>query len=303
MFHRAFTAAVALLVVAAPAKADKYFAVTPSGLAEMMFAGMPADVTSRIASRCMDLKWTVISSNASEVTCESPLNMGQSILGQMLMGNSYSTPPRRFFRFNAAQVSGVTRVQASGWMELQMAFGQVKRADFTGPEFQNSIVMFLASAGGKYPVGTTFPNHVMMGFDSDLVAHGRYYVPKIKSVVPGSPAAKAGFQVGDLVTVIAGEKLKSDNDFLDAIARAAKTPTYDVEIVRGGQKLSFTLERAFRPTWTEEVIPVVPAPPVTAVSTTLPSVADELAKLAKLKADGILSEAEFEAQKRKLLDK
>lgn len=37
------------------------------------------------------------------------------------------------------------------------------------------------------------------------------------------------------------------------------------------------------------------------VSTPTSSVADELAKLAKLKADGILSEEEFQAQKSKLL--
>lgn len=60
-------------------------------------------------------------------------------------------------------------------------------------------------------------------------------------------------------------------------------------------------KREFRPTWTEAVVPKARAvaPPVQVVAA--PSVADELRKLAKLKEDGFLTDAEFEAQKRKLL--
>ena len=37
-----------------------------------------------------------------------------------------------------------------------MAFGQMKRTDFTGPTFQNNVMIFMGSAGGKFPAGTTF---------------------------------------------------------------------------------------------------------------------------------------------------
>src|SRR5688572_9758911 len=113
-----FIVAMLLMVVATPALADEYFAVTPSGAAEMLFQGKPQKVIGELSSKCIDVRWTVISSNPNELVCEAPLNMGQSVLGQMLLGNSYSTPPRRFFRFNVADVNGISRVQASGWMEL-----------------------------------------------------------------------------------------------------------------------------------------------------------------------------------------
>lgn len=126
-----------LACITSPALADKFFAVTPSGSAEMLFAENPPTVVGKLSSKCIDSHWTVVTSSSNELGCEAPLNMGQSVLGQMLMGNSYSTPPRRFFRFNVIEVNGISRAQASGWIELQMAFGQVKR---TALVVQNSTM-------------------------------------------------------------------------------------------------------------------------------------------------------------------
>lgn len=153
-----FTATLLVgLLHSSPALADKTFAVTPSGAAEMLFPDQPALVAGKISSKCIDAKWTVVNSTPNAVTCEAPLNFGQSVLGQMLMGNSYSTPPRRFFRFNVVEFNGISRVQATGWMELQMAFGQVKRNDFAGPEFINNAMLFLGNAGGEIPVRDYLP--------------------------------------------------------------------------------------------------------------------------------------------------
>jgi len=296
-------AAVVAASMATPAYADKLFAVTPSGAAEMLFPDKPTAVVGKLSSRCIDVKWSVISSTPNEVVCEAPLNMGQSVLGQMLMGNSYSTPPRRFFRFNIGEVSGISRVQASGWMELQMAFGQTKRNDFAGAEFQNSIMVFMGGAGGKYPSGTTFPNHAVLGVDFQPIASGKMQLMSVSNVYPDLPAKKAGILEGDVVTRVAGERLQSEDDYLDAAAKAASSPTYVVEILRAGKPMKFTVERAFRPAWTEQVVgavdPVATSPAHPAIAPA--SVADELAKLAKLKTDGVLTDAEFEAQKKKLL--
>jgi hypothetical protein len=294
-------AALVAASVSSPALADEYFAVTPSGAAEMLFPNQPQAVIGKLSSRCIDLRWTVVNSGTSEVTCEAPMNFGQSVLGQMLMGNSYSTPPRRFFRFNAAEINGISRVQASGWMELQMAFGQTKRTDFAGAQFQNGAMNFLASAGGKYPPGTTFPNHVFMGFDSENAGIGGYRTLRVTNVKPGLPAEKAGMQIGDVITRVAGKRFKTDEDYLDATAKAAEHATYEVELTRDGKVMKLTLDRALRPTWTEQVVtaPVASGKPA-AIAAPL-SVADELAKLAKLKSDGVVTDAEFEAQKKKLL--
>lgn len=297
--NRLFAAALAVAIVSAsPAAADEFFAVTPSGATEMMFGEKPEKAIGALASKCIDSKMTVISSTPSELVCEAPLNFGQSLLGTMLLGNSYSTPPRKFFRFNAATVNGLSRVQASGWMELQMAFGQVRRTDFSGPEFHNSLMNFMGLAGGKLPIGTTFPNHVVMGYEADNIQRGKVTVMQVKAVTAGFPAERAGMAAGDLVLKIAGKALKNGDDFLDATAKAAKTPTYPVEIERGGKVVKLTLNRVFRPAITETAVvaaeAAVPASPPA-------SVADELAKLGKLKAEGLLTEAEFQAQKKKLL--
>ena len=130
---------------------------------------------------------------------------------------------------------------------------------------------------------------------------GKTQVPRITEIVPGSAADKGGIQVGDLVTRVAGERLKNDNDILDAAAKAASKPTYEVEVIRGGKPLKLTLERAFRPSWTEQVVAAPATVSVPQSQLGALSVADELSKLVKLKSDGVISNEEFEAQKKKLL--
>ena len=296
---------VALLIAATatPVFADEFFAVTPSGAAEMLFAEAPEETVGLLTSKCIDVKWTVISSSQTEVVCEAPMNFGQSLLGQLAMGNSYSTPPRRFFRFNLASVNSVSRVQASGWMELQMAFGQMKRTDFSGPEFQNSIINFLASAGGKLPVGTTFPNHVFLGMDGSVANRSKDGGFDVTTIVPDGPAAKGGIMVGDTISKIAGKRIKSEANYMDAAAKAAESESYDVEVLRSAKIVKLKIPRAFRAAYNEATIPkkrlentAIQSAPIDTMS-----VADEIAKLAKLKADGIINEEEFQAQKLKLL--
>lgn len=294
---------VSIAALSTAAQADKLFAVTPSGATEMLFPDKPQTVVGELSSKCIDAHWTVTSSTPNELVCEAPLNTGQSVLGQLLLGNSYSTPPRRYFRFNVAEINGISRVQASGWVELQMAFGQTRRTDITGAQFQNDIMLFMAAAGGKYPPGTTFPNHASMGIQADDMQQGKYWVFRIKEIDPGSAAEKAGLRVGDIVNRIAGKQFKNPDDYFDATGKAAETPTYSVEVTRDGRPMTFTLERAFRPTWTQTVTATAePSQNAGPASGPQLSVADELLKLKKLKDEGVITQAEFDAQKTKLLD-
>ncbi len=109
---------------------------------------------------------------------------------------------------------------------------------------------------------------------------------------------------GDVITTVAQKRFKDGDDLLDAAARAAKTPTYPLDVMRDGKSVRLQMARAFRPTATEVVVGIAAAPvPVAIAAMPQTSVADELAKLAKLKADGLLTQAEFDAQKSKLLAK
>jgi len=289
------------IVLPFTATGSQLFAVTPSGTPEAVFSGKASVAVSRLSSKCMDVQWTVVSSSDTEVVCESPLSTGQSIMGQMLLGNSYSTPPRRFFRFNVSELSGVSRVQVSGWMETQMAFGQMQRAPFSGADFHNSIMNFLISAGGAFPAGTTFPNHTVLGVLGKVAPRGRAAVYEVAEVTPGGAADRAGLKAGDVITSVAGKKFKTDGDFLDGLAKATKAPTYQLDVTRNNAAMSLTVDRDYRPAATQVVsVAEVPAPVPAPVAPAL-SVADELAKLLKLKEQGILTQAEFDSQKSKLL--
>jgi hypothetical protein len=260
-----------------------------------------------IAGKCIDVGWIVISTTSTTVICEAPMNVGQSALTQLLIGNSYSTPPKRFMRFNIAGVQGASRVQANGWVETQMAFGQMQRQDFSGPEFHNSILGFLTAAGGRLPPGTTFPNHVMLGVElaGDYTDEGAL----VGSVDADSPADRAGIRGGDRVRRLAGERIKSEADWWDGAARAARDTTYEVEIVRSGERRRLTLERAFRPPVIAPVIEEQSKPeaesfqrePVITTSVQPISIADELAKFAQLRDKGVITEEEFQEQKARLL--
>ncbi|MFD1033135.1 PDZ domain-containing protein [Sphingomonas hankookensis] len=282
--------------------ADEFFAVTPTGATEMLFAEPPTEVIGKLSAKCIDASWSVTSSTSTEVVCEAPMNFGQSLMGTLLMGNSYSTPPRRFFKYTVSTVAGVSRVQASGWMELQMAFGQMKRTDFSGPQFHNGAMNFMSAAGGKLPKGTTFPNHAFLGVGLEPVRSGKTSSMRITSLQDGSAAAQAGVQVGDQITSIAGKRFKDGDDFQDSLAKAAKTPTYGMDVLHDGKPLKLTVTRAYRQAYAEEVVAVAATPvAVTMANASELSVADELTKLGKLKADGLITQAEFDQQKVKLL--
>ena len=254
---------IAVATIPAPAFADEFFAVTPSGATEMLFSEAPDETVGLLTGKCIDVKWTVISSSQTEVVCEAPMNFGQSLLGQLAMGNSYSTPPRRFFRFNLANVNGVSRVQASGWMELQMAFGQMRRTDFSGPEFHNSVVNFLATAGGKLPSGTTFPNHVFFNMEGQVSGNAKSGGFDVTSVFPDGAAAKGGVLAGDTITKIAGKKIRSDENYMDATAKAAKLGSFEIEVLRAGKTIKLNVPTMFRPAYAE--VTIAKKPVVTAV--------------------------------------
>lgn len=230
--------------------------------------------------------------------------MRQSILGQALLGNSYSTEPRQYVQFVIAQTGDASRVQVRNWMELQMAFGQIRRTDFTGPKFHNNAINLLLNAGGRLPSGTTFPNHAVMGVEVDQVPYQGKQALRVKALDGGSAAAQAGVQLGDLIFQIAGKRFNDSDGSLDATAKAAKSPTYEVLINRDGKILKFSFARIFRP--------AVTAPQATSAITQTEanksapevaiSIADELYKLANLKDRGILTQEEYEAKKDRLLN-
>ncbi|MEC9067821.1 MAG: SHOCT domain-containing protein [Pseudomonadota bacterium] len=303
---RAAAAAVAMATVTIPAQAtaDEPYALTPSGATEAFFDMPITEASDRLVNGCIDAGQTVISSTPTVVVCEFYLNTLESVLSQLLIGNSYSTPPRSYVRFNLAGLDRTTRVTANAWIETQMAFGQTRREDMQSANYHNDVMSFFALMGGRFPPGTEYPNHAFIGASFETVEEPEKGI-RIRHIEPGQAAERAGLRVGDVITRLAKERTKGPNDLLDGLHKAIKNPTFVVEFYRGSEKMKVDVEREFRMTEREPVdLPSFDEPEqaVAAMAPIAPiSLADELAKFAALRDQGVITDEEFEAQKAKLL--
>lgn len=291
----------AAAVVATPAMADEPYAIPPSGMTETYFPMRVIDASDHLANKCLDAGWTMVSSTETVVICEVPVSFGSQLVSA-LFAPQYSTPPRQYFRFNLAGMRGNTRVQATSWQETQTAFGQNQRTDLESANYHNSVMNFFESVGGLYPPGTQFPNHAMAGSAFEFVEEPVQGL-QVTELTPGGAFERAGIVPGDVVTRLARERTKNLGDLFDGLHKATRAETYEVEFQRGSERMKVDVPREFRPAVTEPlpepVDEVVEAQKATMMAPM--SIADELAKFAKLRDDGIISEEEFEAQKARLL--
>lgn len=289
--------------VAQPALADEPYAVTPNGRAEMMFDVPAIETSDLLAGACMSSNWVIKDQSPQQVLCEAPPTFGQSFMANLMMGNSYSTPPRLYYRFSIVQMSSETRVQANGWMGLQSAFGQNREMETNLKGFHNNAMDMMRSAGGRYPEGTSFPNHAYVGSGFAYVESPKKGLQLAEVDLEG-PFALAGLVEGDVVTRVAGERWKTFDDFYDGLHKAIDGDTYEVEFYRGNEKMEAVVARSFKADigpLDYELVPFGQANEPTVVVRSEVSTADELAKFADLLAKGIITQQEFDAQKAKLL--
>lgn len=295
--------AVGLATVASPALSDEPYALTPSGLTEAILDMPVVDASDRVANGCFDMGWTMVSSSNTTVVCEAQMGTLQSALSQLFLGNAYSTPPKQFIRFNLAGLGGSTRVQATGWIETQMAFGQTRTEEMSSSHYHNNVMSLFSALSGRYPPGTTFPNHAHLGASFEETGGEGL---RITELAAGSPGEAAGLEVGDVITRLARERIKTGADILDGMRKAVKKPTYEIELNRGGEEKKIEVARAYRTAVVAPDPADLPQPkpeqaPSIAQTVTPLSAADELAKFATLKDQGVITEEEFEQQKARLL--
>ena len=294
--------AAGALLVATPVLADEPFAVTPSGATEAFFGMSVQETSDLLANKCLDLGWTMVSSNPTTVVCEVPVSFGSRLLSA-LAGPSYATPPRQYFRINLAASRGYTRVQASAWQEIQTAFGQTQRTDLASENYHNNVMGFFQLIGGLYPPNTEFPNHAAMATGYEFVETPRDGMLLTK-VEPNGPFDRAGLQDGDLITRIAGERIADNDDVSDGLHKAIGAGTFEVEYYRAGEKKKVSVQREFRAAvgpLPELAVTAASQPASTTIVQNQFSVAEELARFAALRDQGLLTDAEFQAQKARLL--
>lgn len=123
---------------------------TNSGYPEAIFAKSSlAKVRNKLIEVCDTHGIPVLDSNENSVTCGKEMTGSDAVLGQMLIGNSYSTTPIQKIKFTLYQVSKGVKVSARQWFETQMAFGQMQQQEMNGNNQFNSVQNMLTSIGGK----------------------------------------------------------------------------------------------------------------------------------------------------------
>lgn len=123
---------------------------TQSGQAEGVFAGQaPEAVKSALIDRCVSLGYGIQEASSNQVVCAQALKDREQLFAQVMLGNAYSTPPQKKLQFTVYQVANGTKVAGQLWVETQMAFGQIKRAEMNAPAQVNSVQELLFSLGAK----------------------------------------------------------------------------------------------------------------------------------------------------------
>jgi len=241
----------AALIAAACASAPVHTAAvdTKSGRADALFYDTsPDEVISQLSGICMDSGLSVVGSTTTTLTCEANMSVGQSVMTKVAIGNSYSTAPRQFVRMSVAQIGENVRVQASSWVETQMAFGQIRKINIDQtPQQITELTSFLLSAGGRLAPGDSITyKGPRLGFeaveiDSAMVAnfpadHGVSAGFYLVVVSENLPAQQAGMKVCDKIVRFGGVSVNSLEDL-----RSMDYETKAVTIQRDSKNIDLKL--------------------------------------------------------------
>ncbi|WP_202307157.1 hypothetical protein [Dryocola clanedunensis] len=116
---------LAALILAGCATPEPLHKKTLSGKPEGNYPGATIDaVRNTLLSRCNN-GGGMSSTNGNELTCKKQLEGSGSIMTQLLIGNSYSTPPVFVLHYVIGQQPDGIKVWADSWVETQMSGGQI----------------------------------------------------------------------------------------------------------------------------------------------------------------------------------
>ena len=133
-----------LLAFAALASA----ASAQEGPVTVWFKMKSPDLSDKLAIICADKSASIVEQDDRHVLCQKEVTGGKGILAQALLGNSYSTTPQLMVRFTILKDGEFSRVQASQWIELQMAGGQTRQNEINGQKQRRALEDTLVNAGG-----------------------------------------------------------------------------------------------------------------------------------------------------------
>src|SRR4029077_13944875 len=126
--------------------------------------------------------------------------------------------------------------------DLALALGRPIGNRDSRPEFVETAAEQHSSSSSTGPVSGYGP---YFGSVPDFADEGQGV--KFAEVRAGSPAAKAGFRRGDVLTSFGGAPIKSLYDFTFALRDKKPGDKVDVIVLRGGKEVRATVELTNRP--------------------------------------------------------
>ena len=140
MRHLMSAMGAAAMVSAGPALAE-------TGPVTVWFDGEAPAVSDRLAILCADRNAAVVEQDDRHLLCQREVSGAKGIVAQAMLGNSYSTEPQLMIRFALLRDGKAIRVQASQWIELQMAGGQTRRTALDARKQRQELENVLIGAG------------------------------------------------------------------------------------------------------------------------------------------------------------
>src|SRR6185312_14930653 len=191
----------------------------------------------------------------------------------------------------AGIVSSIGRDIGSGqYNDFIQIDAPINRGNSGGPTFdlRGQVIgmnsMIFSPSGGSVGIGFAIPAGTIHDVVAQLKEHGRVargwlgvqiqpVTPEIASsmglkegkgaivatLVPGGPAAKAGFEQGDVVTAVDGKAVADNRDLTRKVATLAAGATTDFQVNRQGKTLDIKVTIGSRPD--DKVASAAPAAP------------------------------------------
>jgi len=179
----------------------------------------------------------------------------------------------------AGIVSSIGRdIGAGNYNDFIQIDAPINRGNSGGPTFdlRGQVIgmnsMIFSPSGGSVGIGFAIPASTIHDVVGQLQAHGKVsrgwlgvsiqsVTPEIASslgiketkgalvadVVPNGPAAKAGFEQGDIVTAINGQSVEDNRDLTRKVALVASGQTASFTVIRQGKQQNIKVEIGNRP--------------------------------------------------------
>ena len=124
---------------------------TASGKPEAVFRNTnPAAVANKFVGICAKFAGQVDTATNHQVICRKSLaeiDQTESVMTQLLIGNSYSTTPDSVMTFTIVDIGNDVMVYADQYSETIMAFGQPKRVNTMGNANFNIVMKLFKFLG------------------------------------------------------------------------------------------------------------------------------------------------------------